>query len=116
MKFSKFSYSLKCFVEVCSGPFGFIVGGQPFHDEDFADGRDITAIKIKTGSSMNSIQVSWCAAEEGYHWHKGVACMFIWIPRFIPLFGGLAIILVLCNWKTSIFVVAKAALDNAFGQ
>ena len=103
---------------MCSGPFGY-TGGNAFTDDtdqDFAAGRDITAIKIKTGYAMNSIQVSWCAVEEVYHWYKGVACLFIWIPRFIPLLGGLAIILVLCNWKTSIFVVAKAALDNAFGQ
>ena len=53
----RFFNSLKCFVEVCSGPFGYS-GGYPFNDEAFAGGRNITAIKIKTGRQMNSIQVS----------------------------------------------------------
>merc|ERR1719500_256264 len=41
---------------VCSGPFGFSAGGTAFSDEDIAGGRHITAIKIRVGIEMNSIQ------------------------------------------------------------
>ena len=49
---------LNCFISVCSGPFGFSAGGIAFSDEDIAGGRHITAIKIRVGIEMNSIQVS----------------------------------------------------------
>ena len=49
---------LNWFISVCSGPFGYSDGGTAFSDEDIAGGRHITAIKIRVGTEMNSIQVS----------------------------------------------------------